>query len=198
MKKIFESFEKLRKIKWIGFWIFFIAIFFLNFFLFLTPILKIFEFHHLADGLYFGFSFTCHQLNSRSLCIFNNSIEDCTSNSSNLEYTKTQIVLKENKIGYKFPVCARDLALYFSLLVGTICWGFINRKNLSAITQPPFIFLVFALLPLGIDGSAQFLGLWESSNLIRLLTGFLAGFVCAFYAIPIFNFIFKNSLEVSR
>ncbi|MFN3910221.1 MAG: DUF2085 domain-containing protein [Candidatus Anstonellaceae archaeon] len=184
--------KKLIKINGIGFWIFFGTIFFFNILIFLTPILLMLGFNEVANGLYFGFSFACHQLNSRSYCIFNNSISDCTYNSSYLEYTKTQTVLKDGFLGYKFPVCSRDIGIYFSILIGAIVWGFLNRKNLSNSSLPPKIILFLALLPVGIDGGAQFLGFWESSNIIRLTTGALAGFVCSFYAIPLLNEFFKS------
>ncbi|MEM4137185.1 MAG: DUF2085 domain-containing protein [Candidatus Anstonellaceae archaeon] len=170
-----------------GFWIFFIAIFLFNFFVVLAPILKLFKYDEVADGIYFGFSFTCHQLNSRSLCLFNNSIEDCTTNSSKLEYIKTNTVVKENKIGYKLAVCARDVGIYFSMLLGTIVWGFINKKDLKNIDQPPLLFFILSLIPIGIDGLGQLMGLWESSNQIRLISGFIAGFACVFYIIPLIN-----------
>ena len=42
-----------------------------------------------------------------------------------------------------------------------------------------FMFLIIiGLLPIGIDGVGQLLGFWESTNIIRLITGLLIGVVC--------------------
>jgi len=42
-----------------------------------------------------------------------------------------------------------------------------------------FVFgMLFGLVPIAVDGLGQLFGLWESTNLIRVLTGLPAGFVC--------------------
>ena len=38
--------------------------------------------------------------------------------------------------------------------------------------------IVLGILPLGVDGVGQLVGLWESINSVRLVTGVLTGFVC--------------------
>jgi uncharacterized membrane protein len=38
--------------------------------------------------------------------------------------------------------------------------------------------IIIGIIPIGIDGVGQFFGLWESTNIIRLLTGLLIGIVC--------------------
>jgi uncharacterized membrane protein len=40
------------------------------------------------------------------------------------------------------------------------------------------LIILFSLAPIGVDGVGQLLGFWESTNLIRFLTGLLAGGVC--------------------
>jgi uncharacterized membrane protein len=178
--------EKLKKS--LGFLIFILGIGLFDFLIFITPILAMLGFEEIANGLYFGFSFTCHQLNSRSICLFQDqTISDCTYYKNTIDYTKTNEVIKDEKIGYKFPVCSRDIGIYFSMLLGGIAFGLLNRKNLGTKKVPPLIFLILAMIPIGIDGTGQLLGLWESSNFIRLVSGFIIGFVSSFYAIPILN-----------
>jgi uncharacterized membrane protein len=185
-----NSFIKiLKKYKLIYFFVL-ISLFLFNLLIFITPFLSSLGFSELANGLYFGFSFTCHQLNSRSLCLFENSIEDCTPNSSKLELKKSVIVEKENKIGYKFPVCSRDIGIYFSMLLGVIVWGIKNKKNLLSSHIPNRLYFFLVLLPLAIDGTAQLFGFWESSNLIRLLTGGLVGFFAGYFIVPLLNNFF--------
>ena len=180
----------------LGFLIFIIGIGIFDFLIFITPIMAMLGMNEITDGLYFGFSFTCHQLNSRSLCLFENqTIASCTEYKQKVDYAKTNYVIKENKIGYKFPVCSRDIGIYFSMLLGAIVFGIINRKNLNTTKIPPIIFLILAMVPIGIDGLGQLIGLWESSNFIRLLTGFIIGIVSPFYAIPILNHLSISDKE---
>jgi len=42
-----------------------------------------------------------------------------------------------------------------------------------------FLYLILiGIIPIGVDGVAQQFGLWESNNLIRVVTGSLIGFIC--------------------
>jgi uncharacterized membrane protein len=42
-----------------------------------------------------------------------------------------------------------------------------------------FLFLLFlCFFPIGVDGIGQLFGIWESDNIIRMITGLLAGFFC--------------------
>lgn len=128
----------------------------------------------------------CHQLTSRSLCYFpeKGSVEDCFSTSQFSE-SKESVVTKNGLIGYKFPVCSRDLGIYLFMLIGGIVFAFRNKLDSKEI--PPAIWLIVALVPIGIDGGGQFIGLWESTNMIRLITGAIAGFAVPFYLIPMMN-----------
>ena len=57
----------------------------------------------------------------------------------------------------------------------------------------PAIWLILAIVPIGIDGTGQLLGFWESTNLIRAITGGIVGIAIAVYMIPILNKIFGGN-----
>jgi uncharacterized membrane protein len=40
------------------------------------------------------------------------------------------------------------------------------------------ILVIISLIPIGIDGTGQLLGFWESSQLSRVITGSFIGIVC--------------------
>jgi uncharacterized membrane protein len=44
-----------------------------------------------------------------------------------------------------------------------------------ALDERFLLLLILSLVPIGIDGVGQLLGFWESSNLIRVITGMAAG-----------------------
>ncbi|MDO8554835.1 MAG: DUF2085 domain-containing protein, partial [Candidatus Micrarchaeota archaeon] len=97
--------------------------------------------------------------------------------------------------GFKFPICSRDIGIYLAMLLGGLyCY---KTKKIDSKEVPPSIWLVLALIPLGIDGTTQLIsnfgislpviGLYESTNLIRLITGLISGTVLPFYIFPLVN-----------
>jgi uncharacterized membrane protein len=92
--------------------------------------------------------------------------------------------------GSCLPVCTRCTAIYLAMFLGVITFYF---KNKFSSKNPNIIYFFISLIPIGIDGFGQLLGFWESSNLIRIFTGIIFGFVFPFYFIPfIFQFIEKK------
>ena len=90
----------------------------------------------------------CHQLPSRSL-FFN---------------------------GIPFSWCARCMGVYSSIALSAIY--FAVRKRLFA--NRPFsiwaaLWIVLCFLPIALDGGGSYLGLWESNNLKRILSGACCG-----------------------
>lgn len=74
--------------------------------------------------------------------------------------------------GHTLYICARCSALVIGVLVGLLFQFFIIRIEVTPVT----FFLAFLIsLPAAIDWSTQSLGLRESRNPLRSLTGFLLG-----------------------
>jgi len=76
--------------------------------------------------------------------------------------------------GHPMALCARDVGLYGGLWLGL----------LITLWRRVFIpgWLAFlCLLPMALDGGTQLLGLRESTNALRLITGALAGVVAGMY-----------------
>ena len=76
--------------------------------------------------------------------------------------------------GNQLPFCSRCTAIWLGLAIGL---GFIVFYKIKL--NEKFLFLIIiGIVPIGIDGVGQFFGLWESTNIIRLITGLLIGIVC--------------------
>ncbi|HEC82239.1 MAG TPA: DUF2085 domain-containing protein [Thermoplasmatales archaeon] len=76
--------------------------------------------------------------------------------------------------GNQMPFCSRCTAIWFGLVVGLGVMVF-YRMRLSG----RFVLgVLLGLVPIGVDGFGQLFGLWDSTNLVRVLTGLPAGFVC--------------------
>jgi uncharacterized membrane protein len=75
--------------------------------------------------------------------------------------------------GNQMPFCSRCTAIWLGIAIGL---GFMVFYKINL--NEKFIFLIFiGLFPIGIDGLGQLFGLWESSNIVRVVTGLLVGTV---------------------
>ena len=76
--------------------------------------------------------------------------------------------------GNQMPFCSRCTAIWLGLALGLL---FIIFYTIQLDGKFLFIALL-CVFPMGLDGVSQLIGLWESTNLIRLITGLLTGFIC--------------------
>jgi uncharacterized membrane protein len=126
--------------------------------LFIIPYLNsIGIFESVSKPIFFLYKIFCHQIPERSFFIFNQQM----------------------------PVCQRCFAIYLGLVIGTLISHFISDKQSEKF--PKIKWLILAGLIVGIDALTQLIGLRESTITIRLITGFIAGFVGTFYLLPAFN-----------
>jgi uncharacterized membrane protein len=84
--------------------------------------------------------------------------------------------------GHKLAVCSRCTGLYAGFAVTLLLYPLI--RSLRNNTNPPPIFLFLAAVPLAIDFSLTFFGIWDNTHTSRLLTGTLLGSVAVFYVMP--------------
>ena len=108
----------------------------------------------IAAVIYRGFSTICHQLPERSFFI-----DD-----------------------HKLAVCSRCTGLYAGFLFTLLIYPLV--RSLRRTTTPPRKWLFLAALPLLVDFSLTFFGIWENTHTSRLLTGVLLGSVSVFYVMP--------------
>lgn len=110
--------------------------------------------HSLAAVIYGAYSRLCHQIPERSFFI----------------------------AGHQFAVCARCTGLYAGFTVATL--GYPLVRSLRITDAPPRRWLFVAAVPMAIDFSLGYFGIWENTHLSRLLTGALLGSVAVFYVMP--------------
>ena len=108
-----------------------------------------------GDAMYFGFSRVCHQIDGRSLHIF----------------------------GIKLGVCIRCTSIYFSFLAGLLVYPI--ARSLDSVTVPERRWLLLAVAPMAVDAFLNDLNVHQSGDFTRLVTGCIAGFVLAFYILPL-------------
>jgi len=71
--------------------------------------------------------------------------------------------------GNQMPVCARCTGIFVSMSVFAMLFVFFRVKM-------PFWRIIALIMPLALDGVVQLMSSYESSNIMRLITGILAGF----------------------
>jgi uncharacterized membrane protein len=70
--------------------------------------------------------------------------------------------------GNQMPFCTRDLGIFIGLVMG-LGLALLLRLRIS------FLVLILLLAPMGLDGGLQLLTPYESSNVIRMITGIIGG-----------------------
>ena len=107
-----------------------------------------------AHTIYKVFSFVCHQIPERSFHL----------------------------AGHQFAVCSRCTGLYSGFAVAVLIYPL--ARSLTRTDAPRRRWLILAAVPLLIDFSLTYFGLWSNTHLTRFLTGALLGAVAVFYVMP--------------
>lgn len=121
----------------------------------LAPIASKNGFEQIASFLYKSFSYTCHQIETRSL----------------------------NLSGNKLAVCSRCFGFYFGFLLGLVFYPlFRSIENPEPISP---LWLILSMIPIGLDWLLGVIGVWENTHLSRSITGLILGIVCAACIVPV-------------
>ena len=84
--------------------------------------------------------------------------------------------------GHKLAVCSRCTGLYAGFVFTLLLYPLVRSLRTTTTPRPSWLFL--AAVPMGIDFSLTFFGIWENTHTSRLLTGLLLGSVAVFYVVP--------------
>jgi uncharacterized membrane protein len=105
-----------------------------------------------------------------------------------------------NRVGFKVALCQRDIGIYVGILMFGIIFA-ITGHRIKGI--PWYFWIIFGVLPIALDGMSQLLSqppltilaYRESTPLLRTITGWLFGFVTAWYGYPIAEASMRDSQE---
>ena len=89
--------------------------------------------------------------------------------------------------GYQFPVCARCTGVFVGEIISIIAIVLTFRIHI--------VYAIALVVPLAIDGGVQYINVWKSNNIRRVITGILAGvgltYVYFYALIYVFDFFKK-------
>ncbi len=91
--------------------------------------------------------------------------------------------------GVQLPVCARDTGIYIGFVASLLLIALLDRGKHSSRMPPAWILGVgaAAVIAMAWDGATSYLGLRETTNLIRLATGLGVGFALPLIVVPVVN-----------
>ncbi len=124
------------------------------FLILLAPFAEANDLKSVSNSVYNFFGFLCHQDPARSF---------------HLE-------------AHAFAVCSRCFGVYLGLLFGFILYPFL--RPVEETNPLPRFWLFLALIPMIIDWSLGFFGVWKNTHFSRFLTGLIVGTACAVFIIP--------------
>jgi uncharacterized membrane protein len=84
--------------------------------------------------------------------------------------------------GHKLAVCARCSGLYGGFTLLLLLYPIIRPLRSTNLWSPKWLFL--AAVPMLVDFSLTFFGIWENTHSTRFFTGLLLGGVTMFYIMP--------------
>jgi len=170
---------------------------------FLAPVLMRMGVVTPATWIYKGYSAVCHELAFRSWFLFGEQaayprqsaqVEGLVTygNATGMDENDLWAAREyrgNDQIGYKVALCERDVAIYGGIFLFGVTFA-ITKRKLRALHW--LLWIMIGLMPIGLDGLSQLIsqppllliGYRESTPLLRSITGFLFGFITAWFGYP--------------
>lgn len=127
-----------------------------------APIAKLSGLTNISTPIYGFFGYLCHQLSDRSFHIGEEPL----------------------------AVCSRCFGVYSGLVAGFAIYPL--WRKIDEIEPIPRVWLFLSLIPIGIDWSLTFFGIWQNTQASRLITGLILGIACAAFIVPAIVEITRN------
>ncbi|RLG68289.1 MAG: hypothetical protein DRO11_09265 [Methanobacteriota archaeon] len=180
-----------------------VVIFLYLLFSFLAPIAMKVGLPTIGKFIYRSYSNVCHQYIYRSLFLFGEQPFYPVSPTNELltyqeefgitvgDEKAARNIIGNSHAGYKVAICQRDIAIYGALLIFAIFF-WISKRRIRKI--PFWVWVLLAVVPIGVDGFWQFFSSiesnffvnleHESTPVLRFITGGMFGYFTGWYLLP--------------
>jgi uncharacterized membrane protein len=189
---------------------------------FSAPYLKEIGADGAAEVIYRIYRPLCHQWSFRSWFLFGeqayyphetanikgvSSFEEVSGITDSNDPNRLQARLFEGNdlLGFKVALCERDVAIWGSMLLFGVIFA-VSRRKIKGIHWQ--IWILIGIAPVALDGVSQLISQLnlpfmqavlpyrESTPLIRTLTGFLFGFLTAWYGYPAIEEVMADTRRI--
>jgi uncharacterized membrane protein len=137
-----------------------------------------------AKVIYTVYRPACHQLPERSYFLGGDkhaySAEELAQ--AGVEIRPLSRDIGNETVGWKVGFCQRDVAIYGSIFVAGLIYALTRRWWRG--WKMPFRYYLLFLVPMGIDGLLQLFGVYESTWVMRTITGVIFGVGSVLFAYP--------------
>ena len=93
-------------------------------------------------------------------------------------------------VGWKVAFCERDVAIYGTMFLTGVLYAAWRRRRGHWLMR--FRYYILFIVPMAIDGVLQLLGVYESTWLLRSITGAIFGFGSVLFAYPYLDEAFAD------
>jgi uncharacterized membrane protein len=137
-----------------------------------------------AKVIYTLYRPACHQRPERSFFVGGSqaaySIEELAA--AGVDTDPFARAIGNEAVGWKVAFCERDTAIYGTLFLAGLAYAVVRRRWRRRLL-PFWAFLLF-VAPMGIDGTLQLFGVYESTWVLRAITGAIFGLGAVLFAYP--------------
>jgi uncharacterized membrane protein len=162
----------------------------------LAPIFMVAGWTFPGKAIYMLYRPACHQRPERSYFLGGPQVvyspEELAAAGVNLDPFVRDI--GNATVGWKVAFCERDVAIYGAIFFAGLAYGLV-RKRLKGWRMRFRYFLLF-VIPMGIDGTLQLIGLYESTWVLRTVTGVIFGVGAVFFAYPYVEEAFADTRRI--
>lgn len=148
---------------------------------FLAPIFMAVGLTGPASGLYFTYSFFCHQLPERSLFFFGPQMMYSLDQIGQVWSTENQLVLRQfigtPEMGWKMAWSDRMISTYGGIWIGAVVYAILGKRSPHI---PFWVWITIGIVPLALDGFTHFIndilagssgqGFRDTNDWLRVIT----------------------------
>lgn len=137
--------------------------------------------------VYAAYSYLCHQWPDRSYFLFGPEARYSLAELRLWLGTEvSRYYVGDSALGYKVAICQRCVAMYGIMLLGGLAYGLARRRR-DGMKPLSWWGVLILLVPVAVDGGGQLIGLWESTWLVRTITGGLFGVAWVGWVYPLLD-----------